>query len=48
VAGCGSAIFLHVAQDDYRPTEGCIALAKDDLLAVLAKLVPGDTITLGS
>jgi len=48
VAGCGSAIFLHVAQDDYRPTDGCIALAKDDLLAVLAKLAPGDAITLGS
>jgi len=48
VAGCGSAIFLHVAQADYRPTQGCIALAKDDLLAVLAKLAPGDTITISS
>lgn len=48
VTGAGSAIFLHVAQDDYRPTEGCIALAKDDLLAVLSKLAPGDTITISS
>jgi len=36
VPGCGSAIFLHVAQPDYGPTEGCIALAREDLLEVLA------------
>lgn len=35
--GRGSAIFLHVARPDYAPTEGCIALAPDDLIAVLAK-----------
>jgi L,D-peptidoglycan transpeptidase YkuD (ErfK/YbiS/YcfS/YnhG family) len=34
--GRGSAIFLHVAQPDYRPTEGCVALARDDLLRILA------------
>jgi L,D-peptidoglycan transpeptidase YkuD (ErfK/YbiS/YcfS/YnhG family) len=32
----GSAIFLHVARGDYAPTEGCIALALDDLRQVLA------------
>jgi L,D-peptidoglycan transpeptidase YkuD (ErfK/YbiS/YcfS/YnhG family) len=32
----GSAIFLHVARADYAPTEGCIALAGDDLRHVLA------------
>ena len=36
IAGKGSAIFLHVAAPDYRPTQGCIALALPDLLAVLA------------
>jgi L,D-peptidoglycan transpeptidase YkuD (ErfK/YbiS/YcfS/YnhG family) len=35
VPGCGSAIFLHVARDDYGPTAGCVALAKRDLLTVL-------------
>jgi L,D-peptidoglycan transpeptidase YkuD (ErfK/YbiS/YcfS/YnhG family) len=35
VAGAGSAIFLHVARPDYGPTEGCVALALDDLRAVL-------------
>jgi L,D-peptidoglycan transpeptidase YkuD (ErfK/YbiS/YcfS/YnhG family) len=33
--GRGSAIFLHVARPAYAPTEGCVALALDDLLAVL-------------
>ena len=35
-AGLGSAIFLHLARTDFRPTDGCIALALDDLRAVLA------------
>jgi L,D-peptidoglycan transpeptidase YkuD (ErfK/YbiS/YcfS/YnhG family) len=34
--GRGSAIFLHVARPDYAPTLGCVALAADDLRAVLA------------
>jgi L,D-peptidoglycan transpeptidase YkuD (ErfK/YbiS/YcfS/YnhG family) len=32
----GSAIFLHVARRDFRPTEGCVALRRTDLLEVLA------------
>ena len=35
VAGLGSAIFLHCARPDYGPTEGCVALARADLLEVL-------------
>ena len=35
--GRGSAIFLHVARSDYAPTEGCIALALDDLRQLLAR-----------
>ncbi|HLY90184.1 MAG TPA: L,D-transpeptidase family protein [Acetobacteraceae bacterium] len=34
--GRGSAIFLHVARPDYAPTDGCIALAQNDLRQVLA------------
>jgi L,D-peptidoglycan transpeptidase YkuD (ErfK/YbiS/YcfS/YnhG family) len=34
--GRGSAIFLHLAREDGRPTEGCVALAPRDLNAVLA------------
>jgi len=36
VRGRGSAIFLHVATPDFRPTEGCVALQLQDLLDVLA------------
>jgi len=32
----GSAIFLHLASADCRPTAGCVALALRDLVAVLA------------
>ncbi len=42
VAGAGSAIFLHVARDDYGPTEGCVALAKQDLRALLETVGPED------
>ncbi len=35
VPGCGSAIFLHLAREDYRATAGCIAMARDDLLGIL-------------
>lgn len=40
----GSAIFLHVASPDYRPTHGCIALARQDLLAILADIGPEVTL----
>ncbi|MBF0268065.1 MAG: L,D-transpeptidase family protein [Alphaproteobacteria bacterium] len=38
----GSAIFLHVAKPDYAPTEGCVALALDDLRSLLLRAEPGD------
>lgn len=34
--GLGSAIFFHLAHEDYRPTEGCIAIAQADMLTVLS------------
>jgi L,D-peptidoglycan transpeptidase YkuD (ErfK/YbiS/YcfS/YnhG family) len=34
--GFGSAIFLHLARPAYPPTQGCVALALDDLLSFLA------------
>jgi L,D-peptidoglycan transpeptidase YkuD (ErfK/YbiS/YcfS/YnhG family) len=36
VPGHGSAIFLHLARADYGPTAGCVALARADLIVVLA------------
>jgi len=35
--GKGSAIFMHVARPDYAPTEGCVALRQQDLLAILSR-----------
>ncbi len=35
VPGAGSAIFTHIARPGYGPTEGCVALARADLLALL-------------
>ena len=35
VAGLGSAIFMHIATAAYAPTAGCVAMHKDDLLALL-------------
>jgi len=46
VAGAGSAIFLHVARPDFGPTEGCVAVSREDLLAIVARLAPGDTVTI--
>jgi len=34
----GSAIFLHVAKTNYKPTKGCIALKKSDLLFILKNI----------
>ena len=44
VPGRGSAIFVHVAAPGYAPTEGCVALALDDLRAIVASLAPGDAL----
>ncbi len=44
VPGAGSAIFLHVAAPGYSPTEGCVAVAIEDLLAILREARKGDEI----
>lgn len=35
VPGRGSAIFMHLAREEYTPTAGCIALSEEDLLEIL-------------
>ena len=42
--GKGSAIFLHLAKPDYSPTEGCVAVARADMEALLAVAAPGDVL----
>lgn len=44
IPGKGSAIFLHCAKPGYPPTEGCVALARADLEALLAAARPGDAV----
>jgi L,D-peptidoglycan transpeptidase YkuD (ErfK/YbiS/YcfS/YnhG family) len=34
----GSAIFLHIAREDYSPTRGCVAFQRDDLLELVPLL----------
>ena len=44
VRGAGSAIFMHVARPGYLPTEGCIALQREHLLALLRRVGTGAAI----
>lgn len=44
VPGKGSAIFLHLAHTDYRATAGCVAVALEDMRALLALVEPGTQI----
>jgi L,D-peptidoglycan transpeptidase YkuD (ErfK/YbiS/YcfS/YnhG family) len=47
VPGAGSAVFLHVARDDWAPTAGCIAFRREDLLAILGQVRTLDAIVIG-
>jgi len=44
IKGKGSAIFLHIARDNYSGTAGCIALKKEDLLKFLSEFKHEDKI----
>lgn len=46
IPGKGSAIFLHIARQDYPPTEGCVACAREDLLDLLKAAGPGDALAI--
>lgn len=42
--GMGSAIFFHLASEGKSFTEGCIAIPKAEMLALLPRLRPGDAV----
>jgi L,D-peptidoglycan transpeptidase YkuD (ErfK/YbiS/YcfS/YnhG family) len=44
VAPMGSCIFLHLARPGYLPTEGCVAVSREDMTALLALAKPGDAV----
>lgn len=48
VPGRGSAIFLHLARPDGGPTAGCIALARADLVLVLAAADASSRVAVGA
>jgi len=48
IAGAGSAIFLHLARDGFPGTEGCVALARDDLEALLVVAQLGDAVEIAA
>ena len=45
--GIGSAIFMHIANDEYKPTEGCVALKQEDLIYLLSLIDNKTEIILG-
>lgn len=44
IPGAGSAIFWHLARADWTPTEGCIAVSRETMLAALKVAQLGDTL----
>ncbi len=46
ISGRGSAIFMHVAKPGLTPTEGCVALERDNLLELLSLLQGSTQITI--
>jgi L,D-peptidoglycan transpeptidase YkuD (ErfK/YbiS/YcfS/YnhG family) len=40
IAGRGSAVFLHLARDQYGPTAGCVSMTKSAMLHLLRRLGP--------
>jgi L,D-peptidoglycan transpeptidase YkuD (ErfK/YbiS/YcfS/YnhG family) len=47
VAGRGSAVFLHLARDNFGPTAGCVAMTKPAMLHLLRRLGPRTKIVIG-
>jgi L,D-peptidoglycan transpeptidase YkuD (ErfK/YbiS/YcfS/YnhG family) len=43
----GSAIFIHVAKKKFSPTQGCIALKKNNLLFLLSKILKETRLKIG-
>jgi L,D-peptidoglycan transpeptidase YkuD (ErfK/YbiS/YcfS/YnhG family) len=47
VAGRGSAVFIHVAREGFKPTAGCVSLDRHRLRLLLARLSPRTRIAIG-
>lgn len=47
ITGRGSAVFVHVARENFGPTAGCVALAPGPLRRLLARFGPRTRIAIG-
>ena len=47
IAGRGSAVFLHLARENFSPTAGCVSMTKASMLRLLARLGPETKIMIG-
>ena len=47
IAGRGSAVFLHLARDDFSPTAGCVSMTRPAMLRLLRRLGPQTRIVIG-
>ena len=47
VAGRGSAVFLHLARENFSPTAGCVSMKKSAMLRLLRRLGPQTRIVIG-
>jgi L,D-peptidoglycan transpeptidase YkuD (ErfK/YbiS/YcfS/YnhG family) len=47
IGGLGSAVFLHLAREDFSPTAGCVSMTKSAMLHLLARLGPDTRIVIG-
>ena len=47
IAGRGSAVFLHLARENFSPTAGCISMTKASMLRLLQRLGPETKIVIG-
>jgi L,D-peptidoglycan transpeptidase YkuD (ErfK/YbiS/YcfS/YnhG family) len=47
IAGRGSAVFLHLARDNFGPTAGCVAMTRSAMLRLLRRIGPRTRIEIG-
>jgi L,D-peptidoglycan transpeptidase YkuD (ErfK/YbiS/YcfS/YnhG family) len=47
IAGRGSAVFLHLARDNFGPTAGCVSMTRSAMLHLLRRLGPRTRIVIG-
>ncbi|MFL6819252.1 MAG: L,D-transpeptidase [Bradyrhizobium sp.] len=47
VSGRGSAVFLHLARENFGPTAGCVSMTQSAMLRLLARLGPQTKIVIG-